>query len=173
MLYSSLLMLQLNLQLSANLIHELHTTLLINPRCACAARVTVVVLCVRFLYSVFSRFQASDESYQRLQCGKWSKTTKPFSLKLDARNIPFFFRKKLRALSCPYAEDYTNQEYRTFLEIHSSDESTYRTLPRYFSDVAVSFFKSRKVTNRFTKNGRLQPHEQPQKHLSLFVHGPP
>ena len=28
----------------------------INPRHACAARVTVVVLCVRFLYSAFSRF---------------------------------------------------------------------------------------------------------------------
>jgi len=26
----------------------------------------------------------------------------------------YIFRKKLRALPCPYAEDYTNQEYRAF-----------------------------------------------------------
>ena len=26
----------------------------------------------------------------------------------------YIFRKKLHALPCPYAEDYTNQEYRAF-----------------------------------------------------------
>ena len=26
----------------------------------------------------------------------------------------YIFREKLRALPCPYAEDYTNQEYRAF-----------------------------------------------------------
>ena len=54
----------------------------------------------------------------------------------------YIFRKKLRTLPCPYAEDYTNQVYRAFFEIDSSDDLTYRTLLRYyFSDVAVSFFQ--------------------------------
>ena len=62
--------------------------------------------------------------------------------------------KKLCALPCPYAEDYTNQEYRAFFELDSSDDLTCRTLlGYYFSDVAVSFFIQpyRKVTNQFTK----------------------
>jgi len=54
----------------------------------------------------------------------------------------YIFRKKLRTHPCPYAEDYTNQEYRAFFEIHSSDDLTYRTLLGYFSDVAVSFFQT-------------------------------
>ena len=37
----------------------------------------------------------------------------------------YIFRKKLRALPCPYAEDYTSQECRPFFKIHSSDNSTY------------------------------------------------
>ena len=37
--------------------------------------------------------------------------------------VHYIFRKKLRALPCPYVEDYTNQEYRAFFEIHSSDEN--------------------------------------------------
>ena len=40
----------------------------------------------------------------------------------------YIFHKKLRALPCLYAEDYTNQEYRAFFEIHSSNNLTYRTL---------------------------------------------
>ena len=68
----------------------------------------------------------------------------------------YLFRKKLCALPCPYVEDYTNQEYRAFFELDSSDDLTCRTpLGYYFSDVAVSFFQNvqsnRKVTNRFTK----------------------
>ena len=50
----------------------------------------------------------------------------------------YIFRKKLHALPCLYAEDYTNQEYRAFFEIHSSDDLTYRTLLKYFSEVPVS-----------------------------------
>ena len=53
----------------------------------------------------------------------------------------YIFRKKLRALPCPYAEDYTNQEYRAFFEIHSSDDLTYRTLLGYFSEVPVLVFQ--------------------------------
>ena len=49
-------------------------------------------------------------------------------------------RKKLHGLPCLSAENYTNQEYRAFFEIHSSDALTCRTLLGYFSDVAVSFF---------------------------------
>ena len=71
----------------------------------------------------------------------------------------YIFCKKLHALSCPYAEDYTNQENRTFFELDSSDDLTCRTLlGYYFSDVAVSFFQTysptEQVTNRFTKKGR-------------------
>ena len=47
-----------------------------------------------------------------------------YTLFAHVRNIPLFFRKKLRALPCPYAEDYTNQEYRAFFEIHSSNDLT-------------------------------------------------
>ena len=32
----------------------------------------------------------------------------------------YIFHKKLRALPCPYAEDYTNQVYRAFFELFSS-----------------------------------------------------
>ena len=51
-----------------------------------------------------------------------------------AQNIPLYC-KKLHALPCPYAEDYTNQEYRAFFEIHSSDEN----LLRYFSGASIIF----------------------------------
>ena len=49
-------------------------------------------------------------------------------------------------------EDYTNQEYRAFFDIDSSNNSTCRTmLEYYFSDVVVSFFSNvqsnRKVSN--------------------------
>ena len=36
----------------------------------------------------------------------------------------YFLRKKLRALPCPYGEDYTNREYRAFLKIDSSWDLT-------------------------------------------------
>ena len=65
-----------------------------------------------------------------------------YTLFMHARNIQLYFRKKLHALPCPYAEDYTNQEYRAFFEIHSSDDLTYRTLPGYFSDMPVSFIQT-------------------------------
>ena len=50
--------------------------------------------------------------------------------------------------------DYTNQEYRAFFEIDSSDT----LLAYYFSNIAVSFFQmygptERYITNRFTTNG--------------------
>ena len=51
-------------------------------------------------------------------------------------------RKKLHALSCTYAEDYTNQEYIAFFEIHSSNESTYRTLPGYFFRRGIVIFQT-------------------------------
>ena len=61
----------------------------------------------------------------------------------------FSVKKKLRALPCPYVEDYTNQEYRAFFEIDSSDDLTCRTLlGYYFSDVAVSFFQTYNPTER-------------------------
>ena len=62
----------------------------------------------------------------------------------------YIFRKKLRALPSPYAEDYTNQEYRAFFDIDSSDDLTNRTLLGYyyFSDVAVSFFQMYSPTER-------------------------
>ena len=55
------------------------------------------------------------------------------------------FHKKLRALPCPYVEDYTNQEYRAFFELVSSDDLTCRT---YLSDVTVSFFQTYSPTER-------------------------
>ena len=58
----------------------------------------------------------------------------------------YIFRKKLR---CLYAEDYTNQEYRAFLELDTSDDLTHRTqLGYYFSDVAVSFLQTYSPTER-------------------------
>jgi len=40
--------------------------------------------------------------------------------------LRYTFRKKRRALPCPYAEDYlTNQEHRAFFDIDSSDDLTY------------------------------------------------
>ena len=56
----------------------------------------------------------------------------------------YIFRKKLRAPPCPYADDYTNQEYRAVFEIHSSNDLTYRTLLGYFSEVPVSVFQTQK-----------------------------
>ena len=53
----------------------------------------------------------------------------------------------------PYAEDYTNQEYRTFFEIYSSGDLTCRILLEYyFTELAVSFFKKNdSQTERFAK----------------------
>ena len=47
-------------------------------------------------------------------------------------------------------EDYTNQEYRAFFDIDSSNNSTCRTmLEYYFSDVVVSFFQMCSPTERY------------------------
>ena len=45
---------------------------------------------------------------------------RPGILFAHARTFWYIFHKKLRALHCLYAEDYTNQEYRAFFEIHST-----------------------------------------------------
>ena len=65
-----------------------------------------------------------------------------YTLFVHARNISLYFPESFVPLPCPYAEDYTNQEYRAFFEIHSSDNLTYRTLLGYFSEVPVSFFQT-------------------------------
>jgi len=41
----------------------------------------------------------------------------------------------------------TNQGYRAFFEIYSSNDLTYRSLLGYFSDVAVSFLQTWKGNN--------------------------
>ena len=64
----------------------------INPRRACAARVTVVVLCVCLSvclfvclfvndYSRTTGYEAAYERYQQLQCYKGKKTNVAISLK--------------------------------------------------------------------------------------------
>jgi len=58
------------------------------------------------------------------------------------------FCKKLRVLPCPYAEDYTNQEYRAFYYLWFNLQNPAGILFRRGS------VKCRKVTNRFTKKGR-------------------
>ena len=65
-----------------------------------------------------------------------------YTLSGHVQNILLYFlHKKLHALSCMYAEDYTNQKYRAFFELNSGDKLTCRTLlGYYFSDKAVSFF---------------------------------
>ena len=73
-------------------------------------------------------------------CGTQSLIPRPLSTEerpgthcLHMREIfHYIFRKKLCALPCPYAEDYTNQEYRAFFELDSSDDLTYRTLLGYY-----------------------------------------
>ena len=55
---------------------SLLTATVINPRCACAARVTVVVLCVCLFVHDYSRttgYEAAYERYQHLQCHKGTK----------------------------------------------------------------------------------------------------
>ena len=60
----------------------------INPRRACAARVTVVVLCVCLFvclsvsnYSRTTGYEAAYERYQQLQCYKGKKTNVAILLK--------------------------------------------------------------------------------------------
>ena len=61
----------------------------------------------------------------------------------------YIFCKILCALHCPYAEDYTNQEYRAFFELDSSNDLSCRPpLGYYFSDMAVSFFQTYSPTER-------------------------
>ena len=60
-----------------------------------------------------------------------------------------FSIKSFAHLLSPYAEDFTNQEYRAFFELDSSDNLTCRTLlGYYFSDEAVSFFQMYSQTKR-------------------------
>ena len=57
---------------------------LVNPRRACAARVTVVVLCVCLFVSDYSRttgYEAAHERYQQLQCYKGRKNNVAILLK--------------------------------------------------------------------------------------------
>ena len=58
---------------------------IINPRRACAARVTVVVLCVRVcvcaVYSRTTGYEAAYERYQQLQFYKSKKTNVAILLK--------------------------------------------------------------------------------------------
>ena len=68
--------------------HETMDLCIINPRRACAARVTVVVLCVCLSvclsvsdYSRTTGYQAAYERYQQLQCYKGKKTNVAISLK--------------------------------------------------------------------------------------------
>ena len=63
-------------------VHTAHTV--INPRRACAARVTVVVLCVCLSVDDYSRttgYDAAYERYQQLQCYKGKKNNVAISLK--------------------------------------------------------------------------------------------
>ena len=62
----------------------------INPRRACAARVTVVVLCVCLFVSDYSRttgYEAAYERYQQLQCYKGKKIMCRFRLNDCVREI--------------------------------------------------------------------------------------
>ena len=66
----------------AVLVREVKT--IINPRRACAARVTVVVLCVCLSVSNYSRttgYEAAYERYQQLQCYKGKKNNVAILLK--------------------------------------------------------------------------------------------
>ena len=64
---------------------------IINPRRACAARVTVVGLCVCVCVYDYSRttgYEAAYELYQQLQCYKGKKTNVAILLKrLRSRDI--------------------------------------------------------------------------------------
>ena len=62
---------------------------------------------------------------------------------LGFRSAGHIYRKKLCTLSRLYVKDYTNQEYRAFIELDSSDDLTCRNLLRYyFLVVVVSFFQT-------------------------------
>ena len=67
---------------------SIHDTIIINPRRACAARVTVVVLCVCLFvclsvddYSRTTGYEAAYERYQQLQCYKSKKNNVAILLK--------------------------------------------------------------------------------------------
>ena len=76
-------------------VRNLHIDSIINPRRACAARVTVVVLCVcpsvcLFVhdYSRTTGYEAAYERYQHLQCYKGTKIKLAILLKrLRSRDI--------------------------------------------------------------------------------------
>ena len=74
---------------------RVHQTRIINPRRACAARVTVVGLCVCLSvclsvddYSRTTGYEAAYERYQQLQCYKGMKKNVAILLKrLHARDM--------------------------------------------------------------------------------------
>ena len=69
----------------------IYTWVIINPRCACAATVTVVGLCVCLSVDDYSRttgYEAAYERYQQLQCYKGMKTNVAILLKrLHSRDM--------------------------------------------------------------------------------------
>ena len=68
---------------------------IINPRRAYAARVTVVVLCV-YDYSRTTGYEAAYEPYQQLQCYKGKKKYVAILLKrLRSRDMALKLAKKL------------------------------------------------------------------------------
>ena len=83
----------------------------------------------------------------------------------------YIFRKMLRALPCPYAEDYTNQKYRAFFELDSSDDilaepcwdTTFQTW-QYF------FFSKRTVQQKGNKSIYQKGPLVVTEYLSPFVH---
>ena len=67
-------------------VHNAPHVCTINPRRACAARVTVVVLCLSVCLSVYdysrtTGYEAAHERYQQLQCHKGLKTNVAILLK--------------------------------------------------------------------------------------------
>ena len=60
---------------------------LINPRRACAARVTVVGLCVVDDYSRTTGYEAAYERYQQLQCYKGMKNVAILLKRLRSRDM--------------------------------------------------------------------------------------
>ena len=82
------------------------------------------------------------------------------------KTFRYIFRKKLHTLPCPYTEDYTNQEYRAFFELDSSDDLNCletQTWQYHSSKRTVQ----QKVNKLINQKGPLVATE----YLSFFVHG--
>ena len=81
-----------------------------NPRRACAARVTVVVLCVCLSVSSYSRYEAARERYRRLQNyailkGIFPETTALERYAVETRekaNMHWAYRDLIRSLCVPW-----------------------------------------------------------------------